>query len=75
MLYQSHAARNFAGTGRSSGPGALRIDQSRPVLFVKTSADVLQAILDLIRPQPVRLPLPPLRTYEPLRRGRYARRR
>jgi hypothetical protein len=49
------------------------IDRDR--FFLSRRVRTLQAILNMIRPQPHREPLPPLRTYEPPRRGRYARRR
>jgi hypothetical protein len=35
----------------------------------------LREILHMIRPEPVREPLPPLRHYEPPIKGRYGRRR
>ena len=34
----------------------------------------LRGILGKLRPEPVRAPLPPLKTYEPPSRGRYRRR-
>jgi hypothetical protein len=43
--------------------------------FLSTRVRGLQQILDMIRPRPARKTLPPLKTYEPPTRGRYARRR
>jgi hypothetical protein len=34
----------------------------------------LKGILNKLRPQPVREPLPPLKRYEPASKGRYSRR-
>jgi hypothetical protein len=43
--------------------------------FLSPRVRTLQEILDMIRPQPVRKPPPPLRPYEPPKMGRYRRRR
>jgi hypothetical protein len=43
--------------------------------FLSPRVRTLQQILDMIRPPPVREPLPPLRDYEPPSRGRYTQRR
>jgi hypothetical protein len=43
--------------------------------FLSPRVRTLQEILDMIRPTARREPMAPLRTYEPPRRGRYARRR
>jgi len=49
------------------------IDSDR--FFLSRRVRTLQAILNLIRPQPVRPTVPPVKTYQPPRGGKYARRR
>jgi hypothetical protein len=49
------------------------IDSDR--FFLSQRVRTLQTILNLIRPQPLRPTLPPVKSYEPPRRGKYARRR
>jgi hypothetical protein len=42
--------------------------------FLSPRVRTLIEILNMIRPEPIREPLPPLRSYEPPKRGRYKRR-
>jgi hypothetical protein len=43
--------------------------------FLSPRIRTLREILNKIKPEPEREPLPPIRQYEPPRRGRYAKRR
>ena len=49
------------------------IDSDR--FFLSRRVRTLQAILNLIRPQPVRPTVTPVKTYQPPRGGKYAKRR